>query len=278
MTLEIGRASNPQEIDVNLLKEAPYNPQDRTTNDEPLHDLGSSIKQHGVLQPLIVVEPEGDGKYEIAAGNRRWKAAKTVGKRTVPCIVISSIHTQSERRLINLTENVHRKNLTYQQEFEYVAQIMKGFGDNVTLAAEKIGFSESKVMGIMKYGTLPQHVKDAIKTPDDYKNAVALSELETEKILDTMKIARDKGFSATTVANLAETMKNNPKLTPKQAADKVVARGTKITITIDGEWNLALTEAVTRIDTTRMAYAEEALKQRLSKDGFHPDKVRKENA
>jgi ParB family transcriptional regulator, chromosome partitioning protein len=272
--IEIGERSKPQEIDVNLLKEAPYNKKDRTRKDEEMHDLVASIKQKGVLQNLVVVEPEnGDNRYEIAAGNRRWAAAKIAGKRTVPCVVISNDTTQSERRLINLMENAHRKDLTYQQEFEYVAEIMTGFNDNIKLVAEKLAFSVSRIEAIVAYGALPDHIKESIKTPDDYKNAISLVGLEPEKILETMKLARDKGLSSTTVENIGESLKTNPNQTPTQAVNKVVARGTKITVTLDGEWNKALTAAVLAIDTTRQGYTEEALKRRLVDDGFHPQKV-----
>ena len=112
--------------------------------------------------------------------------------------------------------------------------------------------------------------KASIKSPDDFKFAISCVELPEDKILGTMQIAREKGFSPRTVANLAESMKHDHELEPKEAAEKVKSRGTKISITLDGEWNEALTNAVLRIDTTKYAYAEEALKRRLVADGFSP--------
>ena len=85
-----------------------------------------------------------------------------------------------------------------------------------------------------------------------------------------MKVAREKGLSYRTVANITESMKSDPKLRPGEAAERVKSRGTKISITLDGEWNEALTAAVLRIDTSRQRYAEDALKHRLVADGFSP--------
>jgi ParB family transcriptional regulator, chromosome partitioning protein len=269
--MEIGKTYF-KEIDVGLLKEAKYNPPERTT-DEDIQWLVKSIAQNGVLQNLIVVEPEEQERFEIVCGTRRAKAAKLAGKRTVPCNVISKDTTVSERRLMNLTENIHRKDLSYQEQFIFVAEILKAFNENIQLVALKIGWPETRVLDLLKYGDFTEKVKASIKSPEDFKNAISCVDLPEDKVLKTMQIAREKGFSNRTVANLAETMKNDLELEPEEAAEKVKSRGTKISITLDGEWNEALTNAVLKIDTTKYAYAEEALKRRLVADGFHPQQL-----
>jgi ParB family chromosome partitioning protein len=269
--MEIGE-SYFKEVDVGLLKEADYNLAERTS-DEEIQWFAKSIDQKGILQNLIVVEPEGQETYEIVCGNRRAKAAKLAGKRVVPCNVISKDTTIAERKLMNLTENIHRKDLSYEQQYIYVAEILKSFNENTQLVALKIGWPESRVIDLLKYGNFTEKVKASIKSPEDFKNAVSCVDLPEDKILQTMQIAREKGFSNRTVANLAESMKNNLELEPEEAAEKVKSRGTKISITLDGEWNEALTNAVLRIDTTKYAYAEEALKRRLVADGFRPQQL-----
>lgn len=174
---------------------------------------------------------------------------------------------------MNLTENIHRKDLSYDQQYIYVAEILKSFNENTQLVALKIGWPESRVIDLLKYGNFTEKVKTSIKSPEDFKNAISCVDLPEDKVLETMQIARDKGFSNRTVANLAESMKNNLELEPEEAAEKVKSRGTKISITLDGEWNEALTNAVLRIDTTKYAYAEEALKHRLVADGFCPQQL-----
>lgn len=273
--MEIGE-SYFKEIDIGLLKEADYNLAERTTDDE-IQWLAKSIAQKGILQNLIVVEPEGQETYEIVCGNRRAKATKLAGKRVVPCNVISKDTTVAERKLMNLTENIHRKDLSYDQQFIYVAEILKSFNENTQLVALKIGWPESRVIDLLRYGNFTEKVKASIKSPEDFKNAISCVDLPEDKIVKTMQIAREKGFSNRTVANLAENMKNNLELEPEEAAEKVKSRGTKISITLDGEWNEALTNAVLRIDTTKYAYAEEALKRRLVVDGFHPQQLTVQN-
>ena len=107
--------SYSKEIDLELLKQADYNLAERTT-DEDIQWLAKSIAQEGILQPLIVVEPEGEETYEIVCGSRRAKAAKLAGKRVVPCNVISKDNTVAERKIMNLTENLHRRDLSYEEQ------------------------------------------------------------------------------------------------------------------------------------------------------------------
>jgi ParB family chromosome partitioning protein len=266
--VEIGQKVS-KEIEVSLLKEAPYNVAGRTT-DENIEWLSKSIAEKQ-LQNLIVVEPEGDDpKYEIVCGNRRWKAALKADKRTLKCDIISKDTTMSDRRLMNLTENVHRKDLSYQDQYIYVAEIMKAFADNTALVALKIGWPEVRVIELLKYGNLSDRIKETIKTPEDFKNAMSAIDLSEEKVLELMKIAREKGFSNRTMTNIAESMKNDPMLKTAEAVEKVKSRGTKISLTLDGEWNEALTAAILKIDTSKQGYAEEALKRRLVADGFGP--------
>jgi ParB family chromosome partitioning protein len=263
-----------KQIDVDLLKEAPYNVAGRTT-DEDIPWLSKSIADKGVMQHLIVVEPEGDDEtYEIVCGNRRAKAAKEAGKRTVPCDVISKDYTSTERRLMNLTENVHRKDLTYQDQYEYVAEIMKAFNDKTALVAAKINWPEIRVIELVKYGSLPERVKETVESPNDFRLAMAAVDLSEEKALELMQVAREQGLSSRQATNIAESMKNDPKLKPLEALGRVKSKGTRISITLDGEWNAALTAAVLEIDSpSKQAYAEEALKQRLVKEGFGPQVI-----
>jgi hypothetical protein len=96
------------------------------------------------------------------------------------------------------------------------------------------GWPESKVIDLLKYGQFTEKVKASIKSPEDFKNAISCVDLPEDKILKTMQIAREKGFSNRTVANLAESMNNDLELEPEEAAEKVKSRGTKISITLDG--------------------------------------------
>jgi ParB family transcriptional regulator, chromosome partitioning protein len=262
-----------KEIDINLLREADYNLKDGTVDDD-IQWLARSIA-HKVLQNLTVVEPEVEGQetYEVVCGNRRLKAAKIAGRKTLPCRVISKDHTKAERRLMNLTENVQRKDLSYDQLYIYVAEILKAFNDNTKMVAFKLGWPEHRVLDIIKYGSLSERVKGVIKDADDFRNAVSCVGLPDEKILHTMKLAREQGFGVRTVTNIAEIMKRDPELEPELAAEEAEGRGTKVTVTFDGEWNASLTNAINKIDTTKQEYVEEATKRRLVIDGFHPEIV-----
>ena len=258
-----------KDIDIGLLKKAPYNLEERT-EDEDIQWLVQTIAKDGFLENFVVIEPEDDEKYEIVCGNRRQKAAQLAGKRIIPCKVLSKYTTPAERRLINLKENVHRKDLTYLQQFRYLAEIMKAFNDNVPLVAQELSFPVSKVTDLLTYGRLPDNVKAAIKSADDFNNAMATVKLPEDKALELLQMAREKNLKQGIVGNIAATMEIEPEIKPEQVLQRIKSRGTKVSITLDGEWNDALTLAVARIDTTKQAYAAEALRQRLANDGFAP--------
>ena len=259
-------------IDVDLLKEAPYNVPGRTNeDDEGIQTLAANIReQNGILQTLVVIEPEGDDpRHEIVCGNRRWKAAQIAGIRILPCQVKSKHIKPSDRRIMNVTENVLREDLSNDQLFDGLLEILKAYNQNTTLVATKLSWNESRVMDILKYGALDPLLKaEANKSPEDFKNTLATAGLTSEKALELIQLARLEELPNRTVTNIAENLKNDPKLEPKEALKSIKSRGTRITITLDGEWNEILSLAVMRKDTTRMRYAEEALKERLVRDGY----------
>jgi ParB/RepB/Spo0J family partition protein len=271
-----------KEIDVNLLKEAPYNLPERTT-DEEMPWLVKSIAENGILQNLRVVEPEGDdGMYEVVCGNRRAKAAKLAGEkgRIAPCEVISKDTTLAERKRMNLIENLLRKDLSYAQQYIYMAEIMKAFNQNTQLVAASIGWPHSKVTDLLKYGLLPQTLKDSIRSPDDFKNAISTIGLPEKKALDLIELAREKILSSRSVANMVKQMQKDPNYNPRIAAEiksPTKKRGAKISFVLSGEWNQALEDAAEAADTSKGAYVEEATKNRIADDGFDPRKRNRES-
>ncbi len=130
-----------RQIPLSSLEKAPYNIRDAPSID----DLSRSIKNQGVLQPLLVNElNHGERKYEIIAGTRRAEAARKAGLETVPCLVMSVNPTQAE--LISIIENIQRLNYTDLERAKVVEKIVERFGGNKTKAAEALGFSSPKVI------------------------------------------------------------------------------------------------------------------------------------
>lgn len=122
-----------------------------------LSDLSSSIKQKGVLEPLLV-KPNGDGTWMIIAGERRWRAANLAGLREVPCIELDI----DERAIaeIALIENLQRKDLNVWEEADGLAFLGNRYGYTHEEIAKKIGKSRTTVTESFAIAGLPDTIRD----------------------------------------------------------------------------------------------------------------------
>ena len=145
------------EVDINEVLPNRFQPRIQFDENEIL-ELSDSIREHGVIQPLVV-RPVGD-KYEIIAGERRYKASVLAGKETVPVIVKNFDDKQSAE--IALIENVQRKNLTpIEEALSYKKILDMGYLTQETLA-EKIGKSQSAVANKIRLLNLSDNVQEAL--------------------------------------------------------------------------------------------------------------------
>ena len=127
----------------------------REFDEEAINALASSIKEHGVLQPIVVTKE--DGKYKIVAGERRWRASKIAGLKTIPAIVRT---LDSQNRLeLSIIENAQREDLNAIELATAYAKLKNQFNLSTEDIAAKVGKSETSVMGTMRLLNLPDDVK-----------------------------------------------------------------------------------------------------------------------
>jgi ParB family transcriptional regulator, chromosome partitioning protein len=132
------------------------NPEQPRTEIGDLTELTESIKQNGVLEPLLV-KPNGDGTYMIIAGERRWRASNLAGLTEVPCIEFDiDEKTIAE---IALIENLQRKDLTVWEEADGLAYLAERFGYTHEEIAKKIGKSRTTVTESMAIAGLPEAIR-----------------------------------------------------------------------------------------------------------------------
>lgn len=140
---------------------SPNRNQPRTHFDEAaLEELSQSIREHGVLQP-IVVRPVGEGGYQIVAGERRWRASRLAGLTVIPAIVRELSDQQTIE--IALVENLQRENLNPVEEAEGYRDLMERCGYTQEKAAESVGKSRSAVANSLRLLTLPDSVLTLLK-------------------------------------------------------------------------------------------------------------------
>jgi ParB family chromosome partitioning protein len=126
-----------------------------------LEELAQSIKEHGVLQP-IVVRRKGDGMYELIAGERRFRAAKIAGMTTIPTLVRNS---NDEKSLaVALVENIQRQNLNPMEEAKAYARLMGEFGLTQDLVSRSVGKDRSSIANILRLLSLPKEVQQFIES------------------------------------------------------------------------------------------------------------------
>lgn len=160
-------------IEVSKIQPNPDQP--RTEFDqEALADLSKSIRKYGVLQPLLVSKIEEDlprgraVKYQLIAGERRWRAAQMAGLPQVPVIIrddfASEETSQKSTRLeVALIENIQREDLNALEQSEAYVRLAGEFGLKQQEIADKVGKSREAVANIMRLVNLPKYAKDAVR-------------------------------------------------------------------------------------------------------------------
>lgn len=150
---------NSNEIDIEAIVPCRFQPRTEF-NAEALETLASSIKEKGILQPLLL-RSKGE-KYEIIAGERRWRAAKIAGLKTVPAI-IKELNDQ-ETLEIALIENLQRENLSAVEEAEAFDKLIREHEYKQEALAKVIGKSRSYIANTLRLLTLPTEIKNLVKT------------------------------------------------------------------------------------------------------------------
>lgn len=196
-----------KEIEIAVGDITPNPQQPRKTFDaEKLEELTESIKEHGVIQPLIV--RKNGHKYEIVAGERRWRAAKNAKLKTVPVIVREYDNVKMAE--IALVENIQRHDLNPIEEAEGIKRLMSEFGFNQEQAAKKIGRSRTAVTNILRLLNLPQDIRDAVSretlTMGQVRPLLSLDNEEEQEQLALIII--EQGLSARAVEELVKKIKN----------------------------------------------------------------------
>lgn len=149
----------PAEIKVKISKVGPNRDQPRKQFDEAaLQELAESIRQFGVIQPLIVQEK--NGFYEIIAGERRWRAAKMAGLKEVPVIIKE--YSDLEAVEISLIENIQRESLNPIEEAEAYKRLIDEFGLKQEEIAERVSKSRSSVTNSMRLLKLNEEVRGMV--------------------------------------------------------------------------------------------------------------------
>ena len=226
-------------IALEKLKPNPNQPRKNFDADE-LAELADSIRQQGVIQPVIA-EDAGDGTYTIIAGERRLRAAKLAGLQEMP--VILRKYSDEKRMIVSLIENIQRSNLNPIEEAEAFRQLMEAEGLSQDEAAGRVGKNRATVANTIRLLKLPKEMQESIRTgeisPGHARAVLSLPDARAQETL-FMEILR-KGFSVREAEKRAAALGQQGKKSKKAAKnrnpeigameDKFITRlGTKVAI------------------------------------------------
>ena len=188
-------------------------------SEESINELATSIKNYGVLQPIIV---ENKGKfYQIIAGERRWRAAKVAGLTEIPCLVRNE--SEQTAKEISLIENIQRENLNPIEKALGYKELIDNYNLKQADLADKLGISRTYVTNTLRILNLdPRVIELALEgklTEGHCKTLVSIEDPEQQYKL-ALKIIESGG----TVKDLERTLKNKKKAPKKDARNEAVYR------------------------------------------------------
>ena len=174
--------------------------------EESLNELTNSIKERGIIQPLIVRKSDDqDKKFELIAGERRWQAAQAAGIHEVPVLVIEADHLKSLE--LAIIENVQRRDLNAIEEAESYKNLIDNFGYDQDQVSQFIGKSRSHVSNTLRLLSLPEKLIEMIRSEKiSQGHAKILIGLENSLLL-AEKIIKKK-LSVRQTENLVRVLKN----------------------------------------------------------------------
>jgi ParB family chromosome partitioning protein len=145
-------------LPIDEIKANPFQPR-MEIKPETLLDLADSIREHGVIEPLIVTQ-KGENKYELIAGERRWRAAKLAGLKTIPCVIKEA--SQQQMLEMAIVENIQREDLNPLEEALAFKQLVDNYKMTHSEIAKKIALSRPAVANKIRLLNLPDLVKKAL--------------------------------------------------------------------------------------------------------------------
>jgi ParB family chromosome partitioning protein len=239
----------------------------KIVTEENLEELGQSIKEIGIQQPIVVF-PEGD-RYKLIIGQRRYLASQRIGKKHIPAIIVEK-ENDTEATLASFSENIHRAELDYRDKMHVAMQLLKMLGD-VSKVAKRLGVSQATVKNYLGYSAVPDEIKDMVSEKKlsastavriaqnipDKKMAINIA----KKVMDTTS-GRDRLL-------LIDAAKDNPNKNVTEISKIAeAAKRHKITLDLTPKVAEALDEASRITNNDRISIATWAIEEWLDKRGF----------
>lgn len=205
-----------QKLPIEFLQPGRYQPR-KDMSSEALEELASSIRSQGIIQP-IVVRQIAEQKYEIIAGERRWRAAQLAELDIVPCLIKDV--PDEVAVAIALIENIQREDLNAMEEAQALERLIIEFELTHQEVAEAVGKSRTTVTNLLRLNNLNDDVKTLLEHGDiEMGHARALLTLEGDQQSDAAKTVSNKGLTVRDTESLVRKLMQPKAEKPKPAVD-----------------------------------------------------------
>jgi ParB family chromosome partitioning protein len=207
-------------LPIEKLEPGPFQPRG-PIDPTPLQELADSIREHGVLQPILVrPKPDQDGHYQIIGGERRWRAAQLVPLHEVPVVVHNL--TDREAMAAALVENLQRQDLNALEEAEGYRRLLDEFGLTQDALGQSVGKSRSHVANTLRLLGLPDRVRELLREGAlTAGHARALLTTPNAEVLALQVV--DRGLNVRQTEALAASKPRDPAARPAAQPDPETA-------------------------------------------------------
>ncbi len=221
-SVDVASGDGLKQIPLEHLQRGKYQPR-RDFDQSALEELASSIRNEGVMQP-IVVRPVSAGRFEIIAGERRWRAAQLAGIDRIPAIVRDV--SDDSAIAMALIENIQRENLNAIEEAQALKRLQVEFELSQQQVAERVGKSRSAIANLLRLLSLEQPVKELVETSQlDMGHAKVLLALDGPLQLKAAKQVLSGGLSVRQTERLVKQLLDDgaPSSKPDATVDPNIA-------------------------------------------------------
>ncbi len=197
----------------------PYQPRKQFKSEDML-SLADSIKENGVLQPLLCRQINNSDYYEVVAGERRLRASILANLQTVPCVIIECDYESSA--VFSILENIQRSDLDFFEEAQAISQLMNHFGLTQEQIGKKLGKSQSSLSNKLRLLRLPVDVRYFIEKEGlTERHARALLKLDSDKDMWTvLKAVSERHLNVQQTEEYIESI-TNKKVKPRRNVVKI---------------------------------------------------------
>ena len=246
-------------IEINDIKPNSNQPR-KTFDEEKLDELASSIKEHGLIQPVVLRSVKNG--YEIVAGERRWRAARKIGLKEIPCIVKEL--TDEENMLLAIIENMQREELNPIEEAEGISQMIDTYGLTQEQVSKSVGKSRPYITNSLRLLKLPEEIRkyvaDGLLSSGHARAIVSAGSIARQ--MEIAEAAVKNGLSVRQIEKMAQEKKSSAgsKAKPRQKNADVKrveddlkdVLGTKVTLNQKGKKGKIEIEFYSREDLERL--------------------------